>query len=307
MPAPPPPPPKPHLLGGSRLALTGAALNAALALVKISAGLLGNSYALIADGIESTLDIFSSLLIWAGLRFASLPPDESHPYGHGKAETLAAIATALLLLGTSVLLAVQSIREIQSPHHTPATFTLVVLLVVILSKELLFRRMLYHSTTTGSQALESDAWHHRADAITSLAAFLGISIALLGGKNFESADNYAALVACGVIAFNGIRILGPALNEAMDSAPSPHIEEAVRAASCEVAGVAGLEKCRVRKMGIEFYVDLHVLVDGQMPVYQGHAIAHAVKDAVRSRIPAIADVLVHIEPFGADPQKPLQP
>lgn len=293
--------PTPHsnssLLSGSRLALRGAALNAVLALIKVSAGILGNSYALVADGIESTLDIFSSVLVWAGLRFASLPPDESHPYGHGKAETLAAIATALVLITTAIFLAAQSIREIQSPHHTPAPFTLAVLLVVIFSKEFWFQRMIRHGSSLGSHALESDAWHHRADAITSIAAFLGISITLVGGQKFESADNYAALVACGVIALNGIRILGPALNEAMDTAPSPHIEQSIRVAAREVNGVEGIEKCRVRKMGLEFYVDIHVLVDGQIPVVEGHTIAHAVKDAVRARIPAIADVLVHIEPF----------
>lgn len=298
----PPSHPNSSLLSGSRLALTGAALNAVLAVVKVSAGILGNSYALIADGIESSLDIFSSLLVWAGLRFASLPPDESHPYGHGKAETLAAIATALVLLGTAFFLALQSIREIQTPHHTPAPFTLAVLLVVILSKEFWFRRMIHYGTSLGSQAMESDAWHHRADAITSVAAFLGISIALLGGPKFESADNYAALVACGVIAVNGIRILGPALNEAMDTAPAPHIAQSVRVAAREVKGVEGIEKCRVRKMGLEFYVDLHVLVNGQIPVVEGHTIAHAVKDAVRSSIPSIADVLVHIEPHGTTPK-----
>jgi cation diffusion facilitator family transporter len=289
-------------LSAARIALRGAALNAVLAAVKVTAGLWGNSYALIADGIESTLDIFSSALVWVGLRFASLPADESHPYGHGKAETLAAIATALVLLGTSILLAIQSVREIQVPHHTPSPFTLAVLLVVILSKEFFFRHVLHHGTAIGSHALESDAWHHRADAITSIAAFLGISIALLGGEKFQSADNYAALVACGVIAFNGIRILGPALNEAMDTAPPPHIEQAVRVTARDVDGVSGIEKCRVRKMGLEFYVDLHVLVDGGMSVHRGHAIAHAVKDAVRARIPAIADVLVHIEPFGPGPE-----
>lgn len=268
-------------------------------MVKVSAGLVGDSYALIADGIESTLDIFGSLLVWAGLRFAALPPDESHPYGHGKAETLAAMAVALLLLGTSVLLALQSVREILAPHHTPAPFTLGVLLVVILSKELFFRRMLQHGSAIGSQALESDAWHHRADAMTSIAAFLGISIALAGGKGFESADNYAALVACVVIAVNGLRLLGPALSEMMDSAPSPSIESGVRCAAATVEGVEGIEKCRVRKMGLEYYVDLHVLVDGHMPVYKGHSIAHSVKDAVRAHLPAVADVLVHIEPADA--------
>ena len=284
------------LLSGSRLALLGAVINSLLACVKITAGILGNSYALIADGMESTLDIFSSFLVWAGLRVASRPPDDTHPYGHGKAETLSAIGVALLLLTTSLFLAIKSVHEILTPHHAPAPFTLAVLMLVIIIKEYLFRRVLNQGTEIGSHAMASDAWHHRADAITSLGAFAGISVALIGGPGYESADDYAALLACGVIAFNGIRILGPALNEAMDTAPDPKIEQAIRSAASAVEGVKGIEKCRVRKMGLEFYVDIHVLVDGDLQVRAGHAIAHAVKDAVKLEVRAIADVLVHIEP-----------
>ncbi|MEI6714473.1 MAG: cation diffusion facilitator family transporter [Verrucomicrobiota bacterium] len=284
------------LLSGSKLALLGAGLNALMAAIKIVSGVIGNSYALIADGIESTLDIFGSLVVWAGLRYATMPPDEAHPYGHGRAETLSAIAVALLLLGTSLILAIQSVREILTPHHAPAPFTLIVLLVVIAVKEILFRKVIHHGTELGSAALESDAWHHRSDAITSAAAFIGIVIALIGGDGYESADDYAALVACAVIAFNGVRVLGPALNEAMESAPPPHIENAIRSFAIKVAGVQGVEKCRVRKMGVEFFVDLHVLVSGDISVRDGHTIAHAVKDEIRENLAAIADVLVHIEP-----------
>ena len=284
------------LLGGSRLALLGALVNSLLACVKILTGILGNSYALIADGMESTLDIFSSFLVWAGLRVASLPPDDTHPYGHGKAETLAAIGVALLLLATALILAIKSVREILTPHHAPEPFTLGVLLLVIAIKEYLFRRVLHKSSEIGSRAMASDAWHHRADAITSLGAFIGISIALIGGPGYECADDYAALLACGVIAMSGIRVLGPALNEAMDTAPDPEIERSIRAVANAIEGVEGIEKCRVRKMGLEFYVDIHVLVDGDLPVRAGHSIAHAVKDGVRSEVRAIADVLVHVEP-----------
>jgi cation diffusion facilitator family transporter len=289
--------PNARLASGTRLALIGAIVNVVLAMVKIASGILGNSYALIADGVESTLDIFGSLLVWAGLRLAALPPDDTHPYGHGKAETLAAIAVGVLLLGTSVLLAIQSIREILTPHHAPAPFTLAILVGVIIIKELLFRKVLRHSNELGSMALESDAWHHRSDAITSVAAFLGITVALVGGPGFEAADDYGALIACAVIAFNGIRVLGPALNEAMDTDPGTHIHDAVRTAAATVAGVEGIEKCKIRKMGVEFYVDLHVFVQGDLPVRDGHTIAHAVKDAIRERMPSVADVLVHIEPF----------
>ena len=292
-----PPTPNAALSSGTRIALLGACANILLALSKVLAGVLGNSYALIADGVESTLDIFGSLVVWAGLRYAALPPDDTHPYGHGKAETLASIAVGALLLGTALLLAVQSIREILTPHHAPEPFTLLVLLLVIAVKESLFRTVLGHSNTLGSAALHSDAWHHRADAITSGAAFVGISIALLGGPGYEAADDYAALLACGIITFNGIRILGPAINEAMDMAPPPEIERSVRESAALAEGVRGVEKCKVRKMGVEFYVDMHVLVDGDLSVREGHAIAHAVKDAVRERMPSIADVLVHIEPL----------
>jgi cation diffusion facilitator family transporter len=289
--------PNAALSGGTRIALVGACVNVFLALSKVVAGLVGNSYALIADGVESTLDIFGSLVVWAGLRYAAIPPDETHPYGHGKAETLASIAVGALLLGTAILLAIQSVREILTPHHAPAPFTLLVLLLVIVVKETLFRTVLAQSDALGSAALHSDAWHHRADAITSAAAFVGISVALIGGPGYESADDYGALLACCIIAFNGIRILGPAINEAMDMAPPPEIEHSVRESAVLADGVLGLEKCKVRKMGIEFYVDIHVLVDGELSVREGHAIAHAVKDAIRERMPAIADVLVHIEPL----------
>lgn len=281
---------------GSRLALIGAFVNIVMAAVKIATGIIGNSYALIADGIESTLDIFSSILVWVGLRFAALPPDQQHPYGHGRAETLATIAVGLLIILTAVLLGIHSVQDILAPHHHPAPFTLFILVGVVVVKEFLYRKFQTLSSELGSSALESDAWHHRSDALTSAAAALGIAITWIGGERWRSADGIAALAACSVILINGIRILGPALNEAMDTAPPPQVEGSVRTAALKVMGVRGIEKCRIRKLGIVYYVDLHVQVDGHLSVRDGHAIAHAVKDTVCAGLPAIADVLVHIEP-----------
>ncbi len=279
---------------GQRLALWGILVNALLAAIKISAGIVGNAYALIADGVESILDIGGSLVIWSGLKLAEKPADEGHPYGHGKAEPLAAALVALLVLGAAVVLAVQSIREILTPHHAPKPFTLGVLVMVVAAKEGLFR---YVARWAGeSAALKADAVHHRSDAITSLAAFIGISVALIGGPGFEAADDYAALAACGLIAFNGVRLLVPAVEEVMDTAPPRAFREAVRAAAGEVPGVAGIDKCYIRKMGTTYYVDIHVLVHGSLTVREGHAIAHAVKDRLRAFNPAIRDALVHIEP-----------
>jgi cation diffusion facilitator family transporter len=288
--------PASNMQSGARVALAGMAVNVAFAAAKISAGLFGNSYVLIADGIESALDIAGSFVIWGGLKFAARPPDETHPYGHGKAEPMAAGIVAMGVIFAAIGLAVQSVREIFTPHHGPAPFTLIVLIVVIVVKEFLFRVVIRLGKNVESTAVQTDAWHHRADALTSVAAFIGISIALLGGEKWYSADDWAALFACGVIAWNGWRLLLPALHEMLDTAPRGEITAAIQRAAQSVPGVLEVEKCLVRKMGISFYVDLHVGVDGGISVRDGHDIAHRVKDAIRQTDARIADVLVHIEP-----------
>jgi cation diffusion facilitator family transporter len=267
-----------------------------LAAAKITAGLLGNSYVLIADGIESALDIGGSAVIWGGLKFASRPPDETHPYGHGKAEPLAAGIVAVGVIIAAIGLAIQSGREIFMPHHAPAPFTLIVLIGVIVVKEFLYRSVIRLGKNVESTAVQTDAWHHRADVMTSSAAFVGISIALIGGERWNSADAWAALFACCVIAANGYRLLFPALHEMLDTAPRGEIVATIKMAAASVPGVLEVEKCLVRKMGLSFYVDLHVRVDGGISVRDGHHIAHQVKDAIKKTDSRIADVLVHVEP-----------
>ena len=282
---------------GQRFALQGILINAALAVIKIAAGVLGNAYALIADGVESILDIGSSLVIWSGLKFVAKPPDEEPPYGHGKAEPIAALIVALFVLSTAAGLAVQSVREIHAPLQAPPkVFTLAVLIGVVVVKEFLFRRVVQLGDSVGSTALKTEAWHHRSDAITSVAAFIGISIALIGGKGYEIADKIAALIACAVIATNGVLLLIPAFLEIMDTAPAGNVSRAIRETARLVPGVREIDKCYVRKMGLEYYVDIHVLVDGNLSVREGHGIAHDVKDRLRAEHPTVRDVLVHIEP-----------
>ena len=285
---------KPAYASGAQLSRAGALVSAFLAIIKILAGVIGNTYALIADGIESLLDIFSSLVVWFGFRVAAEPPDDEHPYGHGKAEVVAAIIVAITVVAAAIGLAIQSIREIRTPHQMPASWTLVVLLAVVLVKEFLFRRVLRSGDELGSTALRADAWHHRSDAITSALAFVGILAALV--FNEPAADDWAALGASGIVAYNGLRLLRPALSEAMDAAPPKELELAVRQLAEKVDGVRALDQCRLRKMGLEFYVDLHVGVDPELSVRDGHRIAHAVRKAIREARPDIADVLVHVEP-----------
>ena len=294
--APHPQPSVGSLQTGARLALVGLIVNVAFAILKILGGVFGNAYALIADGMESAIDVAGSIVIWGGLRFAARPPDETHPYGHGKAEPLTAIFVACSVLIAAIGLAIESARTMFLPHSKPASFTLLILLTVVVVKETLFRYVVRFGRSVESMAIEADAWRHRADVLSSIAAFVGISIALLGGGKWRSADNWAAIFVCFVIGGIGVRLLGPALYEILDTAPRGAIVDRVRESAASVPGVMRIDKSFIRKMGLSFYVDLHVEVDGNISVREGHRIAHAVKRAIQETDPRIADVLVHIEP-----------
>lgn len=298
----PPPDPQAHVArraeDSAGLVLRGIALNAVLAAVKFAGGVFGNTYALIADAAESLLDILTSALVWAGFRVAARPPDENHPYGHGKAEALAALLVALFVFFMAGWVAWHAIREIRTPHHAPQWWTLLVLAGVVLVKLWFSRRMEAAGETVGSTALGAEAMHHWSDAMTSAAAFAGIAVALWGGSGWETADDWAALFACVVIAFNGFRMLAKAQRDIMDEAVSRDFDREVRAIALRVPGVQALDKCRVRKSGLSHIVDIQVRVDGTLTVREGHDIAHAVKDALIASVShAITDVSVHIEPM----------
>ena len=296
--------PSARLQRSLRATFAGLGINVTLTAAKFAGGVLGHSQALIADGVDSLADIFGSIIVWRGLVVAETPPDEDHPYGHGKAEPLAAATVSALLLLAAIMIAYHSFRGIVEPRKAPSAWTLMVLVAVITVKEILFRLVLHEAEHVESSAVKADAWHHRSDAITSAAAFIGISIAVVGGKGYENADNWAALVAACVIAFNGWRQLRPAFNELMDRSPDRAIIERIRKVAATIPGVDRVEKCFVRKMGYRFYADMHVEVDPQMTVVHSHEIAHAVKDKVRAEIPTVRDVLVHIEPLGISVRVP---
>lgn len=281
---------------GGRLVLRGVLLNIGLAALKFAGGVLGNTYALIADGIESLLDVFSSLLVWAGFRVAARPPDADHPYGHGKAEPLAALAVALVIFAAAGWIGVHSAREILTPHHAPHWGTLPLLVFVVVIKWILSRRLARAGAESGGTALGAEAWHHAADALTSAAAFIGISIALVGGPDYAAADDWAALAACVVIAFNGLHILRRALGEVMDAAAPDELHAEVRRLAFAVPGVRGLDKVRVRRSGLALLVDIQIEVNPELTVREGHALAHAVQDALVGAGLAITHVSVHVEP-----------
>lgn len=288
--------PENRLKRSLRVTFLGLAVNAFLAAVKLTAGIFGHSYALIADAVESMADVFSSIVVWRGVVLAAEPADEDHPYGHGKAEPIAAAIVSTILLAAALGIGIQSARQLFQPHPGPEPFTLAILAVILVLKELMFRFAAREAKKLDSTVVHTDAWHHRSDAITSLAAAIGITIAVVGGPGFESADSIAAIVAALIIAWNGWNLLRCALHELMDAAPSDDLTERVRKIASEIPGVNAVEKCFARKMGFTYFIDMHVQVDPQMTVQKGHEIAHHVKDEVRRQVSSVHDVLVHIEP-----------
>ncbi len=270
--------------------------NTSLAIIKGIAGFFGNSYALIADAIESATDIFGSLLVLFGLKYASRPADKNHPYGHGRIEPLITFLVVGFLLFSAFFIAHESIKNIQTPHELPKAWTLLVLGAIILWKEISFRLVLKKSNETNSSSLKADAWHHRSDAITSVAAFTGISIALIMGKGYETADDWAALLASGFILYNCYLIFRPALGEIMDEHTYDDLLEEIKVVSKTVDGIIDTEKCFIRKSGMKYHVDLHATVNAHISVKRGHDIAHDLKDTLRRQIPQLGHVLIHIEP-----------
>lgn len=281
-----------------RAALFSIAGNTFLALAKGITGIVGNSTALMADAIESASDVFASMLVLFGIRYSAKPPDANHPYGHGKAEPLATFAVVGILVISATIIAYESISNLMSPQQAPESFTLIVLGAIIVIKELAYRFVSKKGKETESTSLKADAWHHRSDAITSLAAFIGISIAVFMGEGYEKADDWAALAACPIILFNAFLIFRPALSEIMDEDTYDDLTAKIREIAAGVEGVSGTEKCMVRKTGMTYQVDLHLLVSGNISVDEGHRIAHNVKDKIQEKLPQIADIHIHVEPAG---------
>jgi cation diffusion facilitator family transporter len=270
--------------------------NTSLAIIKGVSGYFGNSYALIADAIESTTDIFSSFLVLFGIKYSNRPADKNHPYGHGRAEPLITFLVVGFLITSATIIAYESIINIGTPHDLPEPFTLFILAGIIIWKELSFQFVIKKSKETNSSSLKADAWHHRSDAITSITAFVGISIALIFGKGYESADDWAALFSSGFILYNSYLIFRPALGEIMDEHLYDDLIDEIRKVSLTVDGIIETEKCFIRKAGMKYHVDLHAVVDANITVKLGHDIAHNLKDTLRKEIPSLGHVLIHIEP-----------
>jgi cation diffusion facilitator family transporter len=288
------------LARGKRAAVAGILANIALGVFKLVAGVAGNSYALVADAVESIADVASSSIVLRGLQIAGRDPDEQHPFGYGKAEALAGAAVAFILLGAAVGIAIEAIREIRTPHHAPAWWTLLVLVVVVAIKGLLSLRVGTVGSEIGSTAVRTDAQHHFSDALTSAAAFVGISIAVIRGPGWEAADDWAALAASVVIAVNAVRLVRPAIADLMDRSPEPDVVADIRDTASAVSGVRAIEKLAVRRVGLGFRAVVHVQADPEMSLHDAHELGGRVTRAIHNRVPEMQSVIVHMEPYADD-------
>jgi cation diffusion facilitator family transporter len=289
---------------GIRAARAGLLLNAVLAVFKGVAGVVGNSFALVADAVESLGDILGSIVVWSGLRVAAQDADSDHPYGHGRAESIAAATVGVMLVLAGIGIVVRGVHWLLRPHPVPAAWTLLVLVLVVAIKEGFFRRVLRLASDLGSYAVAADAWHHRSDAISSAAAFVGVSIAVIGGASWYWADEAGAIIAGLLIAKNGAQILRPALHDLMDGAPDATLVQRVREVAEAVVGVHSTEKLMARRVGTRMWVDLHVQADPAMSLHDAHELGHEVKRAICRELPVVENVLVHMEPAEMGPSGP---
>jgi cation diffusion facilitator family transporter len=282
----------------TRAAILGLVVNLALGLIKLVGGLAAGSFALLADAVNSLGDVFSSVVVLVALRVAQAPPDAEHPYGHSRAEAIAGSNVALLVILSALYVGYEAIRRLTVTHELPPAWTLWVAGANAVIKEALYRYKMTVGRRTGSSAVIANAWDHRSDAMCSLAVFVGLAIVRVGGPRWIWADEAAAFVVVAMILWTGAALFRKSASELMDVQADDELVKQIRQTAAAVPGVAGIEKLWVRKSGLEFLADMHIEVDPQMSVADGHAIGHDVKDRLLERFPLLRDVLVHLEPAG---------
>ncbi len=281
---------------GQRIAAAGMAITGALALVKIFAGLAVHSTAVVADGLESAGDVFSSGMVLLGLTLSFKPADENHPYGHGRAEILSGLLVGLVLASGGALISYGSFLRLGQPHEPLRWFVVWPLAASLVAKSALAATKFQVGKRMRSAALMGDAWHDTTDCISALTALIAVALTLAAPQRFFNADRYGGLAVGIIIILAGVRVARETALQLMDTMPSDKMIAEIRAAASQVHGVLGIEKCFARKTGLSYHVDLHMEVDPEMTVRQSHDLAHEVRLRVVEQVDWVADVLVHVEP-----------
>jgi cation diffusion facilitator family transporter len=287
-----------------RVTAVGLVANLALGLIKLVAGIIGHSFALLSDGVHSICDSFNSVIVLASLYVAQRPADRQHPYGHTRAEAVGSLSLAWIIAFTAVLIGWEAVSRFLEPHHIPEAWTLWVAIANTIVKEALYRVNRHVGQRVGSQAVVTNAWDHRIDAFCSLAVVAGIGAVGWGGERFAWADAAAALVVVAIILWSAYELLLTSASELLDQQADDNVVDEIRAAARQVPGVRGVEKLLVRRSGMELFADMHVEVDPNLSVDRGHKIGHDVKSRLLDEFTALRDVLVHLEPETNRPKSP---
>ena len=283
---------------GIGITLLGSAVNAGLATLKLGLGFLGGSTALVADGVHSLSDLATDLVVLGGIRLASRPADRSHAFGHGKFETLAGVLVALALIGAGAWLIREAAAGLAHPQGAPRSgLVMAVAGVSILAKEALYRATTRTALRLHSTALQANAWHHRSDALSSVAVLLGGATTALG---YPIGDKVAAIAVGGMVLMAAASILRRAFHELLEGALSEEEKLAISQAIESVEGVQGWHRLRTRRLGRQALVDVHIQVDPNLSVRRAHKIATQVEQAVSRSLDGLASVVVHVEPKGEE-------
>ncbi|MCH5377315.1 MAG: cation diffusion facilitator family transporter, partial [Planctomycetes bacterium] len=269
---------KPLYRAATRASLLGLVVNLSLGVFKLVGGILGSSFALLSDAVNSLGDSLSSLVVLYALRIAQRPADREHPYGHTRAEAIAGSNVALLIIISALFIAWEALGRFSTEHAPPPMWTLWIAGANVVIKETLYRYKVRVGRRIQSSAIIANAWDHRSDALCSLAVLIGLTIVRFGGPSRIWVDDATALVVVGFIVFSAARLFRHSASELMDLQADDVFVRQIRQRAANVDGVQDVEKLFVRKSGLEFLVDIHIEVDAQMTVADGHEIGHHVKD-----------------------------
>lgn len=276
--------------------MLGLVVNLALGIVKLVGGLVGSSFALVSDAVNSLGDALTSVVVTGALWYAQRPADEEHPYGHTRAEAVAASNIALVIIISALFVGWQALARITGEHDLPPVWTLWIAGANVVIKEGLYRYKRRVGRQTGSAAIVANAWDHRSDALCSLAVFVGLSVVRWAGPGYMWADEAAALFVVVAILISGIKLFRTSTSELLDPQADAKLVQQIRSTAEETPGVRQVEKLWVRKTGMEYLADIHIQVDAQLTVDEGHRIGHQVKDRLVEKFASLRDVLVHLEP-----------
>jgi cation diffusion facilitator family transporter len=280
---------------GRQVAVLSMIVGAALAVMKITVGLMANSAAVVSDGVESASDVLASGIVLFGLALAAKPADEEHPYGHGRFETISGLAVGVMLGMTGAVICFRAAWSIND-QHVPAAFAIWALVVSMIAKAALGATKFRIGRNIKSEALVADGWNDTVDILSASAALVAVALAVWRPQRFAAADHYGAFAVGLIVIFLGIRVVYNTTQQLVDRMPPRELLEDIRRVALSVPGALGIEKCLARKTGLRYHVDLHLEVDPEMTVRRSHEIAHEVRNRIIAELPWVADVLVHVEP-----------